>query len=203
MNQIVAIQPERLHQPAPYRFTAADLRAMSEAGVFAKRRVELVDGELFEMPDEGALHQGLRERIQNHLFAWCYEQARGFWIIGSNGPIRLGERDEPEPDIYVRPASLSLLTFKVRDCPLLIEIASTSHAHDFGRKSPRYARFGAPELWIIDAVKKVVVVHRGPAPDGTWDAVLRMSADEIVSPLAFPDLGFRLADHLSAEDEED
>lgn len=200
MNQIVpsaAFRMAEASEPRPHRFTAAEVTFLSENGFFGERRVELIEGEVFEMPGEGTLHQGLRELISNDLMVWLSEHHKRIYIVGSNGPIRLDDENEPEPDIYVRPRTMPLSQLRGADSLLVIEIARTSHAHDFGRKQPLYARFGARELWIVDAVKDVTVVHRGPGSDGSWREVVRAAAEEPVSPTAFPDYAFRLADHLA------
>lgn len=189
--------PPRAREPVKHRWTAKQVTALWEVRAFGDRRVELIDGEVYEMPPEGELHQTLRTRIQNSWVIDLHVASPETFIIGTNGPVRLGENDEPEPDIHIYPADLPLADIHGPQSLLVVEIASTSHAHDFGRKVPQYARFGVPELWIIDAVKRVTVVHRGPDPDGTWASVTRHGEGEAVSPLALPGLGFRLADYPS------
>lgn len=200
MNQIVSYASFGVQhpvEPQAHRFTAAEVNLLAEHGFFGERRVELINGEVFEMPGEGELHQGLRELIQNDLVLWLGQHRPRMYVVGTNGPIRLDDENEPEPDIYVRPRSMPLSEVHGADSLLVIEIASTSHAHDFGRKQPMYARFGAAELWIIDAVKEVTVVHRGPGADGSWREMVRTPVDTPVSPNAFSGYVFRLSDHLA------
>lgn len=211
MNQVVSsrallaaealARPRPEGEPRPYRWTSGQLLQVSELGLFGDRRVELIEGELFEMPDEGELHQSLRELILNDLIEWLAQQHRRAFIVGSNGPIRLDDESEPEPNIYIRPRAMPVSQVGGADSLLVIEVASTSHAHDFGRKAPLYAKFGARELWIIDAIKRVTVVHQGPGSDGSWRETIRYGKAEAISPLAFGGFAFRLADYLPDEEE--
>lgn len=210
MNQIVldlepweevAFARRRPREPERYRWTARQVLEMSEAGLFGDRRVELIDGEIFHMPDEGELHQGLRTRIQNTWVIELYKLMPGGYVVSTNGPIRLAEEDEPEPDIYIFPAELAIGDVHGPESLLIVEIAVTSHAHDFSRKAPQYSRFGTPEVWIIDALNQLTTVHRGPDGGGGWLSITRHGAGDTLSPLAIPELRFRLVDHLPPDPE--
>ena len=51
------------------------------------------------------------------------------------------------------------------DVLLLVEVSESSLACDRGTKLALYARFGVPEVWIIDLQGAAVEVYREPAGD--------------------------------------
>jgi Uma2 family endonuclease len=48
------------------------------------------------------------------------------------------------------------------DVLLLVEVSETSLAYDRGVKLALYARFGVPEVWIVDLLSGAVEVYREP-----------------------------------------
>ena len=51
------------------------------------------------------------------------------------------------------------------DVLLLVEISDSSLAYDRGTKLSLYARFGVPEVWIVDVASAVIEIYRQPADD--------------------------------------
>jgi hypothetical protein len=49
------------------------------------------------------------------------------------------------------------------DVLLLVEVSETSLSHDRGTKLPLYAKFGVPEVWIVDLLGAAIEVYREPA----------------------------------------
>ena len=56
------------------------------------------------------------------------------------------------------------------EATLIIEVSDTSVPRDI-RKGAIYAAAGTPEFWRVEIPRQVVVIHRGPKPDGTWGDV--------------------------------
>ena len=46
-----------------------------------------------------------------------------------------------------------------------MELSESSLAHDRGTKLPLYAKFGVPEVWIVDLRGAAIEVYREPAGD--------------------------------------
>ena len=82
----------------------------------------------------------------------------------------LSDRTILEPDLVVYTCGLKLKAVKGPDIILAIEVALTTLAYDQGLKASLYARYGARELWVIDAAKRRTLVHTGAAAGG-WSAV--------------------------------
>jgi Uma2 family endonuclease len=139
-----------------HRFTATDIRRMIEAGVLPdKARIELIGGELIDMPSEGGPHWDAKTEIVNWLMRRLPEDVR----IAPDGPLRLSEVDEPEPDFFLFPAAFRVNNVRGPDVILVIEIADSSIRKDQRVKAPLYARYGVREYWIFDLNERVTWVH--------------------------------------------
>jgi len=168
-------------------FTVEEYHRMAEAGILGEDdRVELIEGEIVEMTPIGSRHAGAVNRL-NRLFS---ERVGEHAVVSVQNPIRLGERSEPQPD-------LALLRFREDfyasshpgpgDVLLVVEVAETSAEYDRRVKVPLYARFGIPEVWLVDLEGEAVEVYRDPSPEGYRKAeVLRRGSS--LSPSSFPDL---------------
>ncbi len=140
-----------------HRFTAQDVARMVEAGILgADSRVELIGGELIEMSPQGPLHW----RAQHALVNWIMRRLPETLELAANGPFRLGEDDEPEPDIFIVPARTDINAVRGADVLLVIEIADSSLDKDRLVKAPLYAAHGVREYWIVDLESRVTLVHR-------------------------------------------
>ena len=70
---------------------------MAEAGLFDGKRVELIEGRIFEMPPMKSLHATsltLSEQVLSRAFGDQY-------FLRIQMPLSIGEASEPEPDIAV------------------------------------------------------------------------------------------------------
>ena len=139
---------------------------MAEVGILKPGdRVELINGEIYEMSPIGSKHGSVVKKLAMIL----NEILKGQVVIGIQDPVRLDESNEPEPDISIlkyradfysqaHPGPLDLLA--------IIEVADSSLRHDRQVKLPLYAFYGVPEYWIIDITTKQITVHLGPVGNG-------------------------------------
>lgn len=145
-----------------HRITVEAYHRMGEAGVLAAdARTELIDGEIIDMAPIGSRHASVVNRLASVLFRAVGDRA----IVQVQGPVRLGDLSEPEPDLallkpradYYRdalPGSADVL--------LIIEVADTTQRLDRRVKVPLYARHGVSEVWVIDLENSLVHFHRRP-----------------------------------------
>ena len=103
--------------------------------------------------------------------------AGGGFVLRVQSSVRLGEFDEPQPDIALLRPPLS--TYRERhptaaDVLLLIEVADSSLAYDRGTKLPLYVRHGIPEVWLVDLAARAVEVHTDPI-DGAFTRTHRVT----------------------------
>jgi Uma2 family endonuclease len=158
-------------------FTVEEYHHMFEAGVFGEgARVELVDGEVYEMAAVGSRHAACVDRL-NRLFN---SRADDEIIVRVQNPVELSDLSEPEPDI-------ALLKFredfyagghpKPDDILLAVEVSDTTLRHDTNVKLPAYARAGIPEVWIVDLNANTIHIHTGPK-DGEYQRAARARRGE-------------------------
>ncbi len=184
-----------VYAPPRHKLTVDDYRRMGEAGIFHEDdRVELLDGEIYDMPPIGDGHMGTVNMLTNRL-AW---RLRERVVVSPQNPVRLSDFSEPEPDIAVlRFREDFYRTGKARpeDILLLIEVAQSSLDYDRRTKLPRYAAAGIPEVWIVNLIDDHVELYREPA--GTEYALRTVHRrGAVIAPLAFPDVTLRVEEIL-------
>lgn len=170
----------------PHRFTVADYYRMAEAGIFNEdSRVELIRGQIVDLPPIGAPHFAAVNRLNRLLVQAVDDRA----IVSVQNPVRLDDGSEPEPDIaLLRPRADDYATAiaGADDVLLIVEIADSSLRDDRAVKAPLYAEGGIPEYWIVNLVERVVEVHRQPA-GGRYVQTRRVRPDEMLPILGLGD----------------
>jgi hypothetical protein len=192
--------------PRPRLFDVDEYYRMAEAGILRPdERVELIEGEILVMSPIGSRHLSAVVRLTK-LFV---VRLVGLAEFSIQNPVQLRRRVEPEPDVAI----LRLQPGVSRpyesahpgpnDVLLVVEVAETSVAFDLGEKADMYARYGIPELWVLDLPADRAVIHREPTANG-YASVQELPRGQSISPVAFADTSFS-ADELlgppaSAED---
>ncbi|NEX18320.1 MAG: Uma2 family endonuclease [Halochromatium sp.] len=150
-----------------HRLSVDDYERMGLANILGEEdRVELIDGDIIDMPPIGSPHSGAVKRIANRLARACNETDA---ILAVQDPLRLSDFSEPEPDIaLLRPRDDFYAKSHPRpeDVLLLIEVAETSLRYDRDKKLPLYARAGIPESWLVDLAGQALWIYRDPGPEG-------------------------------------
>lgn len=174
---------ERPETPQRRRFDVDDYYRMAEAGILGpKDRVELIEGEIVEMAPVGSEHAGTTDLLTS-VFARAVTDQQILMRI--QGPLRLDSANEPQPDLMLlRPRADFYRASHptAADVLLLVEVADSSLAYDRGPKLDLYARYGVPEVWIVDLVNRVVEVCRQPRPEGYAERQ-RLSEGPLAPPL--------------------
>ena len=145
-----------------HRITVAQFHQAVAAGMFADAdRVELIDGEMRDMPPVGPLHCSSTDAL-TMTFA---PALAGHAIVRVQGALVVDEGTELYPDLMV----LRLRADQYReshptgdDVLLVIELADSSLELDRQVKLPKYARAGIPLYWILDLPKAAVHSYRDP-----------------------------------------
>jgi Uma2 family endonuclease len=135
-------------------WTLDDYHRAIDAGLFDDRRVELVDGEIYEMPPMREPHIGAATYLER-TFAPLLASDR----LLIDKPIILPQDGEPEPDIAVLRSGAPLKPF-VDDVLLAIEVGHATCRFDRGLKLEAYLRDGLRELWIADLVVRELLVYQ-------------------------------------------
>ncbi len=170
---------------------------MDEAGVFPPDcRVELVDGEIFEMSPISPWHSGVVNRLNHRFVTGLGERA----VVHPQNPTIVDRHSEPQPDLMLlkpRADFYDTTHPTPKDALLVVEVAHTSLAHDRQRKLPLYAKRGVSEVWIVNRRADAIEVFRDPSARGYREQFKRVRGEEI-APAAFPDLRLSVDDVLGS-----
>jgi Uma2 family endonuclease len=173
------------------KWTIADYHQMIESGVLVDRNVELLNGEIVEMPSEGVAHAHRNTKAANILRTAVGIRAE----IRDAKPITLIEQaSEPAPDIAViQPLDEIYATHHPypENIFLLVEYAYSSLAKDKELKRKIYAKAEILEYWIVNLKDLEVIVHRDPV-DGDYRSVQILTSGSITM-LAFADVTIDVA----------
>ena len=178
---------ERPSAPTRHRLDVDAYYKMAEAGILPPGcRVELIDGDVIDMTPIGSGHAGNTNRL---VRAFARTAAEGSVLLTVQTPLRLDGYNEPQPDVMLLRPRLD--DYKARhpsaaDVLLLVEVSDTSLAYDRGTKLALYARFGVPEVWIVDMPGGAVEAYRTPK-DGAYTHRDRLAAGRL-SPALVPEL---------------
>jgi Uma2 family endonuclease len=168
-------------------FTVAEYHKMAEAGILSEDdRVELLEGEIVAMSPIGSRHAACVMRLTELLS----ERVVGRAHVNVQNPVRLGEHSEPQPDLALLRRRRDFYASShpgPEDVLLVIEVAETSAAVDREVKVPLYARFGVPEVWLVDLAGDQVEVFREPSAEG-YREVRVLRRGESLAPALLPDL---------------
>lgn len=165
---------------------------MADAGILHEDdRVELIEGELIEMGGIGWDHASTVNGLNRALVLACGMRA----VVSVQNAVRLDEFNEPQPDFAVLkprgPNGRALGPPGPSEVLLLVEVADSSLRFDRKVKLPLYARFGIPEVWIVDLKARVLQCYRVPRgsgygdekPYGAGDSIALAADPEIVVAL--------------------
>lgn len=181
--------------PIRHLFTTAEYHTMADAGVFAEDdRLELIEGEVFQMPPVGHRHAAQVKRLLSILG----EAFRGRAILGVQDPIHLDDFSEPQPDLAVLRRKNDFYADEhpgPEDIFLVVEVADSTLEFDRRRKLPLYERSGVQEVWIANLVDGFLEVYREPTPHG-YRQTLRLSREDKITLTAFPDIELLVGDLL-------
>ncbi len=185
LNELAGIpsdMDDRIH-----KYTVAEYHVMGEAGILtADERVELIDGEIVQMPPIGSSHQETVD-ILTELFVSAFS---GVARVRVQGPVRLSDRGEPEPDLLLlrrREGFYRSSHPQPNDVFLAVEVSETTLRYDRNVKVPLYAQQGISEVWIVNLREETVEVYRAPEAAAYRETTQHRRGDT-VSPQAFPDL---------------
>ncbi len=171
--------------PQRRKLSADQFERMGETGILGPdARVELIEGELIEMPPIGSRHAAAVDFLSMH-FARAVGDAA---LVRTQNPLRLADDSEPQPDLMLlRPSADRYRSAHPRpeDVLLLIEVADTTLAFDRETKLPLYARHGVPEVWILDLETRRLEIYREPGA-GSYHRKLERGEADAIAPVALP-----------------
>ena len=183
-----------VQQPGVHRWTRAEYDARVAAGFFDNTPVELLDGELIDVPPASNRHFHTVTLLHNLVNRVIDPDE---FLVASQGPFALDDSSEPEPDVFVMRRHAELLLrdhARPADIVLVVEVSLSSWAYDSGDKLRAYARGSIAEVWLVDLNRDIVHVCRKPI-DGMYTERFTVDRDGSVE---LPETGIiiRVADFL-------
>ena len=160
---------------------------MAETGLLRlDARVELLNGEIFDMSPIGSFHGGVVARLSRLL----QRLSKDRWLVWPQNALRLNDNSELQPDITLlkpRPDDYTTSNPGPNDVFLLIEVSDKSLGYDRQEKLSAYGHAGIKEVWIVNLVERAVEIYRDPHFTGYGSKTI-LRAGEQAKPLAFPDV---------------
>lgn len=171
-------------------FTISDVEAMTVAGIIPMdERLEVLGGEIVPMSPKGSRHEIIKVGI---AAAWGSARPVGYMVASETG-LRLDEHTYLEPDFIIYRTDVKLPALKGPNVLLAVEIADSSIDYDLRRKPLIYAAYGVRELWVVDAVRRVIHVHTDVGPGGYGMVTTHQESDRLVPVTAPADFALTLA----------
>lgn len=168
------------------RWTLEDYHRMIEVGLISGRQVELLNGEIVEMPPEGPEHAQLSTDAADYLRSQLEEKA----LVRDAKPITIPETSsEPEPDLVIVQSLRALYRTRhpyPENIFWVIEYANTSLGKDLDAKRKLYAKAGIREYWVVDLKNRLVKVLRNPMDENYSEELTLLDGE--ISPIAFPEI---------------
>ena len=168
------------------KWTIDDYHQVVKSGVLDQRHVELIRGDIVEMPPEGEPHAYRSDEAGEYLIYLLGNRAK----VRQAKPITLPPSgSEPEPDIAVV-QRLGRGYLQHHPYPehifWVIEYAESSLEKDLKVKPQVYAVAGIPEYWVVNLKTMELIVLRSPTSEGYQSQ--EIVKQSVIQPLAFPDL---------------
>ncbi len=178
--------------PQRHRITVHDYHRMAEIGVLAPdARVELIEGEIIDMAPIGKDHQSIVDQLNRMLVLAVGDDA----IVRVQGSIRLSQWSEPEPDVVLLAPRADFYRAEFAlgtDTLLVIEVSDTTLRYDRDVKVPLYARYGVPEVWIVDVQNDALLVY-GDLRDGKYERHVALERPATAAVTRLPGVTLDLA----------
>jgi Uma2 family endonuclease len=126
---------ERLQAPSRHRLDVGAYYRMAEVGILSQpQRVELIDGDIFDMNPIGSPHAALTRRLEQRF---ARAVADGIVLVSVQNPLRLDSHNEPQPDFVVlapRPDAYAASHPGATDALLVVEV-SDAPSNTIARRS--------------------------------------------------------------------
>ncbi|AFZ59856.1 Uma2 family endonuclease [Anabaena cylindrica FACHB-243] len=176
-------------------WTVDEYHRMAEVGIFEpSERVELLEGKIIWMVAKGTAHSSAVGRTNKLLQNLLGNHA---WIAVQD-PVKLNERSEPEPDIAlvkIDPLDYADHHPTPAEIYFIIEVADSSLKLYTEIKAKAYSQAGIKDYWVLDVVKRELIVFRNPTTEGYQNQEI-ITEQQKISPLDFPDLEIVVSEML-------
>lgn len=187
------------YEPRAHIWTTEEYKPLLELGVFAGKRLELIEGMVIEMSPMGKAHE---VAILVALEALQAAFGRGY-TVRPQMTLDFSPLSMPEPDLaVVQGSARAHLSAQPTTALLVIEVSDTTLFYDRTQKASLYAKHGIQDYWIINVNQGRLEVYRDPIEDSGarygyhYGTILPLTRDDHIAPLALPDVSLSVRDLL-------
>ncbi len=175
-----------VESPRRRLFTRSEYYKCAELGIFdPDERLELIEGEILrKMSPQNEPH--FRSVMKAaHVLGEAFGSA---FHVRQQGPMRLSNDSEPEPDLVVVAGQIDEWSRHPQPSEgvLVVETSDSTLRFDIRRKAALYARAGVVEYWVVSLPERCLYVHRGPQATGEYAEVTKLLETESIAPLGAP-----------------
>jgi Uma2 family endonuclease len=188
----------RIEDPKPLRWNKRRFHRLLDVFGVDRLRLELVDGELIQMPPQNEPHTFAI--LQTEL---ALRKALGSrFVLRTQMPLDLAGPHEPESDILAVRGSLRDHRKHPKRADLIVEVSDSTLRYDRMRKGSLYASAGIRDYWIVNLLDRQLEIRRNPQTDfeaefgHSYEDVTVHQPRELVSLLAAPKARIKVADLL-------
>ena len=158
------------------KWTVSEYHQLVNSGALDSKPVELLHGEIVQMPPEGPLHSNRICQSAETL----RQSVTTDYRVRETHPITL-EQSEPEPDIaLVRNQDYDERHPSAQDTALVIEFAQSSLEKDLEEKRLTYAQANISEYWVVNLRDRHVIIFTKPS-DGDYQQQIVITHGELRS----------------------
>lgn len=175
----MVLQIESETEVKKHVITLEEYERMCALGVFGEAaRIELIRGEIIDMPPPGPEHQSVVSRLHLYMVELVKRVAL-IWPQGNS--IRLWQStSQPQPDVTLvrwRDDHYAKEIPSAKDVILVIEVSERTLRHDRKIKVALYAESGILEYWVVNLKRRLVEVYSNPS-EGTYRSVKMVKPGE-------------------------
>ncbi len=204
---MVAADQTRALRPGSSGWSAADLRDPDIERQWDANHYEMIRGVIAEMPpaafDHGYCASKLLDLVERHLEAQGVRSFKSYEVdacldedtVMKIDAVLLVADDERRQAAAWRKMRKSSLTVGRLLVPPTLAVESISMGHearDRSHKHSEYERFGIPNYWIVDAMRRTLTCFRLIA--GRYQLDAQGKDRNVIRPTAFPGLSIPLKD---------
>ncbi len=133
-----------------HRLSALVYERMARLGAFEGLRVELIDGEIIEMPPMGEPHAASVTNTTEELVV----PFRGKMKVRNQTPLNAGSYGRPEPDVAVVSLDALLLDQPPSRAELVVEVSDSTLKYDHKPTKPRFTPRSACPIIGLSTCKR-------------------------------------------------
>lgn len=172
---------QRPRAPQTRLWTRKEFYHLAEQGYFHGQRVQLIDGEIIEMPPQGHAHT----KAVLKLGQWLRRVYEPQDTVREEKPLNVGHSSDPEPDLAVVEGTIDRYSDHPTTAMLVVEVSDSSLSLD-RQKALLYAAAGVGEYWIVNLPEQRLEVYLQPVGASGYQQVTVYKLTDVVTTAAKP-----------------